>query len=39
MTDESLKFIQPQFDDEVDLALGRNYSQLNNYLPRNGDDK
>ncbi|HEX75532.1 MAG TPA: hypothetical protein G4O12_02995 [Dehalococcoidia bacterium] len=32
-TDKGLKFIEPQFDDEVDLIVGKSYSQINNYTP------
>jgi hypothetical protein len=30
-TDKGLKFIEPQFDKEVALVIGKSYSQLNNF--------
>jgi len=36
-TDRGLIYIEPQFDEEVKLVIGRSYSQLNNFTtaPRN----
>lgn len=36
--DKGLKFIEPQFDDEVSLIVGKSYSQVNNYTPPPRDD-
>ena len=37
-TDMGLKFIEPQFDHEVDVIIGKSYSQVNNFTPIPGDD-
>ena len=36
--DKGLIFIEPQFDDEVKLTLGKSYSESNNYTPQSIDD-
>lgn len=36
--DEGLKFIEPQFDQEVSLIIGKSYSQTNNYTPPSHND-
>jgi len=37
-TDKGLIFIEPQFDNEVKLAIGTSYSQANNFTPAPRDD-
>jgi hypothetical protein len=37
-TDRGLIYIEPQFDQEVKLIVGRSYSQLNNFTPAPRDD-
>lgn len=37
-TNKGLKFIEPQFDHEVSLIIGKSYSQINNYTPPPRDD-
>ena len=37
-TDRGLIFIEPQYDDEVVLIVGKSYSQVNNYTPPPKDD-
>jgi len=37
-TDRGLIFIEPQFDHEVKLIVGKSYSQINNYTPAPQDD-
>jgi hypothetical protein len=37
-TDKGLIFIEPQFDKEVTLIVGRSYSQINNFTPAPHDD-
>ncbi len=37
-TDKGLIFIEPQFDLEVSLAIGKSYSQINNFTPAPRDD-
>ena len=36
--DKGLKFIEPQFDDEVSLIAGKSYSQINGYASQPEDD-
>jgi hypothetical protein len=37
-TDRGLIYIEPQFDQEVKLAVGASYSKLNNFTPAPRDD-
>jgi hypothetical protein len=37
-TDKGLIFIEPQFDHEVSLLIGKSYSQVNNFTPAPRDD-
>jgi hypothetical protein len=37
-TDRGLIYIEPQFDQEVKLVVGRSYSQLNNFTAASHDD-
>jgi flagellar basal body-associated protein FliL len=37
-TDKGLIFIEPQFDREVELIVGKSYSQINNFTPAPRDD-
>jgi hypothetical protein len=37
-TDRGLIYIEPQFDQEVKLEVGRSYSQLNNFTAAPRDD-
>jgi len=37
-TDRGLIYIEPQFDEEVKLIIGRSYSQLNNFTTAPRDD-
>lgn len=37
-TDRGLIFIEPQFDHEVSLVIGKSYSQVNNFTPAPRDD-
>jgi hypothetical protein len=37
-TDRGLIYIEPQFDEEVKLVVGRSYSQLNNFTSAPRDD-
>lgn len=37
-TDKGLKFIEPQFDEEVNIVVGKSYSQMNDYAPPPRDD-
>lgn len=37
-TDRGLIFVEPQFDHEVNLIIGKSYSQTNNYSPPPEDD-
>jgi flagellar basal body-associated protein FliL len=37
-TDRGLIFIEPQFDREVELVIGKSYSQINNFTPAPRDD-
>ena len=37
-TDRGLIFIEPQFDREVELIIGKSYSQINNFTPAPRDD-
>jgi hypothetical protein len=37
-TDRGLIYIEPQFDQEVKLVVGRSYSQLNNFTSAPRDD-
>jgi hypothetical protein len=37
-TDRGLIFIEPQFDREVELVVGKSYSQTNNFTPALRDD-
>lgn len=36
--DRGLTFIEPQFDEEVSLVVGKSYSQINDYTPPPKDD-
>jgi flagellar basal body-associated protein FliL len=36
--DKGLIFIEPQFDREVELIVGKSYSQINNFTPAPRDD-
>jgi hypothetical protein len=37
-TDRGLIYIEPQFDREVELVIGKSYSQINNFTPAPRDD-
>ncbi len=37
-TDRGLIFIEPQFDREVSVVVGKSYSQINNFVPAPRDD-
>ncbi len=37
-TDKGLIFIEPQFDREIELVIGKSYSQINNFTPAPRDD-
>jgi hypothetical protein len=37
-TDRGLIFIEPQFDREVELVIGKSYAQINNFTPAPRDD-
>jgi hypothetical protein len=37
-TDRGLIFIEPQFDDEVSLIIGKSYSQVNKYIKQDIQD-
>jgi len=37
-TDRGLRFVEPQFDEEVSLIVGKSYSQTNDYTPPPADD-
>ncbi|MBL7209856.1 MAG: hypothetical protein ISS52_07135 [Dehalococcoidia bacterium] len=36
--DRGLKFVEPQFDEEVSLIVGKSYSETNDYTPPPKDD-
>jgi len=37
-TDRGLRFVEPQFDEEVSLIVGKSYSETNDYTPPPKDD-
>jgi hypothetical protein len=37
-TDKGLILVEPQFDQEVNLAIGKSYSKINNFTPAPRDD-